>query len=172
MTSAGILPVVKVSSKVKILLGKEKMYQSWSGFSGKAEKNENIYETAFREFHEESCSIFNEFNMDYFESNILQILHSKTPSNKKFYLFIVNFTSLIYNCKEYVETKECEPCDSSLKNIVNDFNVALNMLQTENSELFSEKDSINWYYIEELNTIKMRKSFYNDITQIKQLLCI
>lgn len=66
-----------------ILMGLER--DGWSAFGGGCEEGEDIMATACREAEEESIGIL---NANWIKENVCACVVSKTPSNKKFFLFI------------------------------------------------------------------------------------
>lgn len=106
---AGILPVsVDEDGQVRLLLGKERYVShwrgslKWSGFEGGRKPNEEIEETASREFLEESIGSV-EFSEDekhysileylktskYVARIVLCILHGSEPSEKRYHVTYV-----------------------------------------------------------------------------------
>jgi hypothetical protein len=64
-TSAGVIPRVKIGSKYYLLLGKEKYgvkAGTFDSFSGKRDSGEKPWQTAGREFHEESAAALGKLN--------------------------------------------------------------------------------------------------------------
>jgi hypothetical protein len=97
--SAGILPYqVGENGKIYLLLGKDNM-GTWSDFGGKCElkDNNNIKETAAREFFEESLNSTIDLNttreMLKNEKNYTLII-SKTLSSSPYYMFILRVPML------------------------------------------------------------------------------
>jgi hypothetical protein len=92
--AAGIIPYIRDSDgELSFLLGYEN--SKWSGFIGKYEDsdNENIINTAVREFNEETAFIFNEFidiikNKLIFNDSVLIITKSYNKSSSIYIYFI------------------------------------------------------------------------------------
>ena len=59
----GIIPFTIVNGKIVICTGKDRKFGEITDFGGKAKYNENAIQAAFREFHEETCNVFQELNM-------------------------------------------------------------------------------------------------------------
>lgn len=88
MHCAGIIPY-DIKAK-KILLGKSK-YEEWSSFSGKSKQSETIWETAQREFHEETAGMFDK---SFIKKHIdKKIFKSSTPSGMNIYLYFISVDS-------------------------------------------------------------------------------
>lgn len=67
-TSAGVIPRVKIGNKYYLLLGKEKhgvKAGDFDSFSGKRDSGEKPWQTAGREFHEESAAAMGK--LDYYK---------------------------------------------------------------------------------------------------------
>ena len=60
--AGGIIPFIKENNNLCFLLGKEVSCNKWSGFvGGSSEVDHDIYDTAVREFNEETCGIFKNY---------------------------------------------------------------------------------------------------------------
>ena len=92
--SAGILPYqVNVEGKVSILLGKD-THNTWSDFGGRSElkDNNNIIETASREFFEESLNSVIDISTAremLKNENSYELANSKTLNGSPYYMFIL-----------------------------------------------------------------------------------
>jgi hypothetical protein len=93
--AAGIIPYSRDSAgELSFLLGYEN--GKWSGFIGKYEDsdNENIINTAIREFNEETAYIFNEF-MDIIKNKLIhndsRLIITKSYNNSRIiYIYFIN----------------------------------------------------------------------------------
>ena len=99
MYGAGILPYqTGENGKIYLLLGKDNE-NNWSDFGGKCElqDNNNIKETASREFFEESLNSIIDINttreMLNYETNY-KLITSKTLSGNPYYMFILRLPML------------------------------------------------------------------------------
>jgi hypothetical protein len=130
--SAGIIPFNRNRG---FLLGKEK--HGWAPFSGKSEQGETIFGTAIREFHEESCNVFQDISM----SDVLDRIEAKTPRGKPFYMFVCQFPDIERN-QEF-----------------------LNSRQDSNDYSMLEKMELRWFSPKELTSdgYRFRNCFTNEI---------
>ncbi len=136
--SAGILPVCDN----KILLGREK--RGWSGFSGKSENNESPFDTAKREFTEETAGLFCDVVINYEKYKLLE---TKTPSGYPFFLYIMEFPYI-----EHINQK---------------FKLQLKNATNKNEK---EKEELAWVNIWNVNTVQLSRSFSIDWKSIKKLI--
>ena len=120
--AAGIIPYSRNSSGEKsFLLGYEN--GKWSGFIGKYEDsdNENIINTAIREFNEETAYIFNEF-IDIIKNKLIhndsRLIITKSYNNSRIvYIYFINihnsvleypFENDFLNNKKSTNLNECK----------------------------------------------------------------
>ena len=144
MNSAGILPVIFEKDKTYILLGQESN-GSWSGFAGSQDGDETPQETAFREFHEETAGIFDKVDYKFMMQNCFHVFNTKTPSNKMFVMYSVDFSKL-------------DTSNTSLQ-----FQFAL---KNTTNVYQREKTTIQWVEISNIFRRKLRHSFYKDIEKL------
>lgn len=148
--SSGILPCIKIKDQWHIVIGKE--YHGWSGFSGNSEENETITQTAFREFHEETCNIFKDyFSLDYFSNNILHKLETCTPTNKKFIIFLVDFTNIEFDYFNINSTFQ-------------------NNLKLTECKYLKEKSCIFCINCKNIHKFRLRPCFRRDVDKIMEVL--
>ena len=119
---AGIIPITKINGEYNLLLGKERYINhwrgscKWSGFEGGRKSNEDIQETAAREFIEESlCSIsfcsekpnlknITHFlkNKQYFTCITLCIIHTE-PLEKRYHVtYVVEIPNSTNICDDFI----------------------------------------------------------------------
>ena len=103
--SSGILPYqVDESGKIYLLMGKD-TENNWSDFGGKCElkDNNNIKETAAREFFEESLNSVMDINTAReilrHEKNYT-LIQSKTLSGSPYYMFLLRVPMLPDTCRD------------------------------------------------------------------------
>ena len=148
LPAAGIIPYIILNETVFYLLGKEKSNKKWSGFVGNYDSNDmSIYNTAIREFNEETCLIYSEYlySISKLVNNTEPIIVSK--KNKNIYIFFIEFPVRFFEnnnikffkninittLKEYKEKEKLgwftkkmiidnENVLKSLKNIIKDLN--------------------------------------------------
>jgi hypothetical protein len=146
--SAGIIPFsVNVDQEIVFLLGYEN--NKWSGFVGHSEKNENVVNTAIREFNEETAMIFSGLS-NYIRSKINNKLcyfykDYSYKNNDPVYLWFVeipvdtNINSQFIKNKEVLnkpEFKEKEKLQWFLKSQINDNPIILGKLRKAIKNLF------------------------------------
>jgi len=130
--AAGIVPYVKINETVFYLLGKEKSNGKWSGFIGNCKPDDlSIYNTAIREFNEETCCIYK----DYLVS-INNLLIKTEPlivknKNKNIYIFFLKFPERFFNNSTTYEF---------LKN-----------LNLNNNPEYGEKEKLGWFCEKSIN---------------------
>jgi ADP-ribose pyrophosphatase YjhB (NUDIX family) len=98
--SAGIIPY---NRELGFLLGNER--HGWAPFSGKSEHGETVFGTALREFHEESCNVFQDVSL----ADVLDEVHGKTPRGRPFYMFVANFPPL-HREEQFIKARDV--CDT------------------------------------------------------------
>lgn len=105
MYSAGILPYqIGDNGKIYLLVGKDQQ-GNWSDFGGKCEfqDNNNIKETASREFFEESLNAIIDINATREllrnEKNYI-LINSKTISGSPYYMFVLRVPMLPDTCRD------------------------------------------------------------------------
>ncbi len=135
--AAGIVPYIIIDKVVYFLLGLEKSNNRWSGFVGKSENDEQIMDTAIREFHEETAKIFENYTpfiINQLETN--PPFMDKSSSGKNVYIYVVE---LPVDCQEYIK----------------DF---INNKAKLNESHYHEKSILRWFTINEIE--KSTKVFY------------
>ena len=120
--AAGIIPYCRDSNgELSFLLGYEN--GKWSGFIGKYEDsdNENIINTAIREFNEETAYIFNEF-IDIIKNKLIhndsRLIITKSFNNSRIiYIYFINihnsvleypFETEFLNNRNLLHLQECK----------------------------------------------------------------
>jgi hypothetical protein len=96
--AAGIVPY-SLENGLSFLLGLEKSNKKWSGFVGGMEpKDQNIIDTAIREFNEETATVFKD-HLNYIYNQIIsgraKCVTSKSPTGKEVYLYFVEFPKIV-----------------------------------------------------------------------------
>ena len=131
--AAGIIPYIIIEHKKYFLLGLEKSNDYWSGFVGGSETDENYTETAVREFHEETATIFEDYT-PFIEEQLKKTEPEidTSPSGRDVYLYFVEFP---VDCQGYI---------SLFMDKKKDFT----------DECFHEKSILKWFSIEEIRRSK------------------
>ena len=144
MHCAGIIPYDMKAKK--ILLGKSR-YEEWSSFSGKSKEAETTWETAQREFHEETAGMF---NASFIEKHIhSQVFESSTPSGMCIYLYFISVDS-----------------SSDHKNL---FELLRNISSSKDSKEMTEIEWIDFTSIQH-KKLRMRYAFFKDSFKIIKFL--
>ena len=140
--ASGIIPYITIEHKKYFLLGLEKSNNYWSGFVGGSETGETCVETAVREFHEETATIFEDYT-PFIEEQLKRAEPEIdiSPSAKYVYLYFIEFP---VDCQEYI---------SLFMDKKKDFTDAC----------FHEKSILKWFSIEE---IRRSKRVFNRLKQI------
>jgi len=125
--AAGIIPFVKCNDTTFYLLGQEKSNYTWSGFIGNYKVGEDfsIYNTAIREFNEETSNIF----IDYLPT-ITKLVHKTKPvvvkkNTKNIYIYFIELPVSFFNNnttykfrknkKEFLKFKELREYTEKIK---------------------------------------------------------
>tara|TARA_Y100000389_G_C17468180_1_gene527686 strand:+ start:6417 stop:6917 length:501 start_codon:yes stop_codon:yes gene_type:complete len=88
MYSAGILPYTIIGGEIYILLGRESYDKTYSDFGGKYdEKDTGIFQTAYREFKEES--LYNGFDENILLNLKMIYTESRTLRGHIYYMFLL-----------------------------------------------------------------------------------
>ena len=140
--ASGIIPYIIIEHKKYFLLGLEKSNNYWSGFIGSSQTGENCTQTAVREFHEETATIFEDYT-PFIEEQLKRAEPEIdiSPSAEYVYLYFIEFP---VECQEYI---------SLFMDKKKDFT----------DECFHEKSILNWFSIEE---IRRSKRVINRLKQI------
>jgi ADP-ribose pyrophosphatase YjhB (NUDIX family) len=131
--AAGVIPYVKENGKIYFLLGYEN--KKWSGFIGKYEDcdNENIINTAIREFNEETANIFEDYLIQIKDL----IVHSKcvfVQTRTKYRIIYIYFVEM----------------DSTILDIPYE-TLFLEQLSISTNEAYKEKSEIKWIEYSQLD---------------------
>ena len=129
--AAGIIPFVKYKNKNFFLLGLEKSNNKWSGFVGNCENNETPLNTAVREFNEETAMLFLNYDIHSIIKNKNYIIE-RSSTNKPVYLWFIELH----------------------KDLFYDLNHRFNMNKKNLSDVYKEKERLEWFTIEEIKNNK------------------
>lgn len=88
---AGVLPYCSLGGKTLFLLGRSRKLNMWTTFSGKDDVDDtNVYETAAREFDEESLGVvLPRERVLFLVQKTPVVLHSKTPRGRPCRIFVI-----------------------------------------------------------------------------------
>jgi hypothetical protein len=137
--AAGIVPYVKINETVFYLLGKEKSNGKWSGFIGNYKLDDlSIYNTAIREFNEETCCIYKDYLVSIYNLLIKTEPIIVKNKNKNIYIFLLKFPERFFNNSTTYDF---------LKNL-KIYNT--NPEYSEYSE-YSEKEKLGWFCERSIN---------------------
>jgi hypothetical protein len=147
LPAAGIIPYIVLNETVFYLLGKEKSNKKWSGFIGNYHNNDlSIYNTAIREFNEETCLIYSEYipSITKLVNNTEPIIVKKR--NKNIYIFFIEFPVRFFENNNIIFFKN------------------INILSLKE---YKEKEKLGWFtkkmIIENENVLKSLKNIIKEL---------